>query len=68
MAVMVGEIQCSNPECKQQVKFFQEGMQYANSTYRVTCPKCNQVTEFAGVGCVKYHGNLDGFVSAEEKE
>ncbi len=67
MAIMIGEIQCNNPTCKTMIEFHQEGIQYGNLKYEVTCPRCGQTMQFAGVGTVRFRGDdISGFVSAKE--
>ena len=48
MAIMLGDVTCSNEGCKKKIDFHQEGMQYANCKYKVACKDCGETTTFSG--------------------
>ncbi|OGG99991.1 MAG: hypothetical protein A2600_11260 [Candidatus Lambdaproteobacteria bacterium RIFOXYD1_FULL_56_27] len=66
MSSFVSEIKCSNPACGAWVKGCQEGIQYANLKYFVTCPSCGHTTTFSGQASLKFHGDLAGYVEVRE--
>lgn len=69
MAEMIGEVQCSNEDCKKLFDFHHQGMQYANCKYEVTCPECGQVTRFSGTATRRFQGkSLEGIPEAHEVE
>ena len=65
MAIMVSEVLCTNQNCKKIINVYQEGMQYANQTYEVTCPHCGETVYFTGQGCLKFHGEIQNFVETK---
>jgi len=69
MAIMIGEISCTNEDCKTLIEFQHEGMQYANCKYEVTCPGCGQAMQFTGTSTRKFMGqSLEDYTEAKEIE